>query len=113
MKQLINESEAVGKVVEDIVIPDEDFASVVFTDGTILVLKSVVCYHGEYCEIEVAEELTSVYDKRSAGVITQEEYQEYLEERRRQQEVEMQLRAERNAAAERREYERLRAKFDK
>jgi hypothetical protein len=112
MKQLINESQAVGKVVEKIVM-NGGCMSIIFTDNTALLAHAGRDYRGRADLDVVTEELEYIYEMLVSEIITQTESDEMEKERVRQREVKRQQRAERNAAAEREQYERLKAKFDK
>ena len=103
MKQLITESEAVGKVVESVEIYDE-FLTIVFTDDTVLLGRASDLWGMP--ELNVITELTDPYDQLTAGIITQEEYDKALAKARRKEKKAA-------VARERAHYERLRAKFDK
>jgi len=69
MKKLINESEAVGKVVEE-VVTHCGLIAIIFADDTALVRQ----YDNDYDEMMSADPYNS-YAKRELGLITEEEYE--------------------------------------
>ena len=102
MKQLINESEAVGKVVEGVETSNR-YLAVLFADNTALVLY----YNTGYEEMEAQEsDDLDAYDKGELGLITEDEYNAILKAQklRRQEAVEQR---------ERMQYEALKKKFEK
>ena len=105
MKQLITESDAVGKIVESIEECGYNYLVITFTDDTMLVAQARCGGDGD-AMVEVADEVSCEYEQLQLGIITQKEYDEYLEKEKQREQ-------DRKNVRERTEYERLKKKFDK
>lgn len=83
--------------------------ALVFTDDTFLVVTARSYYDSEYTYIEEDTDALSLRDQASIGLVTQEAYQAAVQAEKQEREAHQQALTAYN---ERREYERLKAKFE-
>jgi len=105
MKKLINESEAVGKVVEKVHICSE-YVSTIFDDGTALLVAAGQDWDG-CSEVDVVSNISrlSIHEQRCLGIITEGEEEELYA-------GELKVFLELQEREERAEYERLKQRLE-
>ena len=103
MKQLITESEAVGKTVE-LMTFDGSYIAVLFDDGTAMVNEFEGSPDGGYYCSVYRTDAIGLYNQHMLGLLTGSEYAEALDARN-------QKNKEATEALERRQYESLKKKY--
>lgn len=101
MSNLIKLADAVGKTIARVTDLDEPYAAIFYTDGTHSCLRACYGYDDPFIEDGTPEE----YEQMQLGIISKEEYD-------RIEQAKNALRAAEYEQHQRREYEKLKAKFE-